>query len=293
MSCGSAEGAKGRPVPLRTNHFDVCSANGAPDDLRVTLASPTRSELSLRDLPDDYAPEARDAFSMQAARVVIMEYAETRLAQMSEEWTVILASSSDDREAMGSWEQSIDSMRREADSLRDQGRWRGGYRTLMHALGIQHREVVLTAGLAWLLDPDGWHGLGSRVLSGLLGQLGLPPTVTYPVTVAVEETRSGGETRADLVVRMPGVTLVIEAKIYAYEQPGQCDRLADRWAAEEPTLVFLTLDGRQPHTASTSAALWRRLAWSQVAAVIADAARPSDCAPGVLELLATIEIFGK
>jgi hypothetical protein len=227
------------------------------------------------------------------ARVVIMNDAETRLAQMSEEWTVILASSFGDREVIGSWEQSIDSMRREADSLRDQGRWRGGYRTLMHALGIQHREVFLTAGLAWLLDPDGWHGLGSRVLSGLLGQLGLPPAVSYPVSVAVEETRSGGETRADLVVRMPGLTLVIEAKVYAHEQPGQCDRLADAWAAEKPTLVFLTLDGRLPGTASTSAALWRRLAWSQVAAVIADAARPSDCAPGVLELLATIEIFRK
>ena len=92
---------------------------------------------------------------------------------------------------------------------------------------------------------------------------------------------------------MPGVTLVIEAKVYAYEQPGQCDRLANAWAAETPTLVFLTLDGRPPGTAGTSAALWRRLAWSQVAAVIADAARSSDCAPGVPELLATIEIFGK
>jgi PD-(D/E)XK nuclease superfamily len=227
------------------------------------------------------------------ARVVIMDDAETRLAQMSEEWTVILASSSGDREVIGSWEQSIDSMRREADSLRDQGRWRGGHRTLMHALGIQHREVFLTAGLAWLLDPDGWHGLGSRVLSGLLGQFGLPPAVSYPVSVAVEETGSGGETRADLVVRMPGVTLVIEAKVYAHEQPGQCDRLADAWAAEEPTLVFLTLDGRLPYTAVTSAGLWHQLAWPQVAAVIADVARASDCAPGVLDLLATIEILGK
>ena len=222
-----------------------------------------------------------------------MDDAETRFAQMSEEWTMILASSTDDQAVLANWEQSIDSMRREADSLRDQGRWRGGYRTLMHALGIHHREVFLTAGLAWLLDPDGWHGLGSRVLSGLLGQLGLPPSVSYPVSVAVEETRSAGETRADLVVRMPGVTLVIEAKVYAYEQPDQCDRLADAWAAEEPTLVFLTLDGRLPGTASTTAELWRPLAWSQVAAAIAGAARPSDCAPGVLELLATIEIFGK
>src|ERR1700761_4630860 len=227
------------------------------------------------------------------ARVMIMNDAETRLAQMSEEWTVILASSFGDREVIGSWEQSIDSMRREADSLRDQGRWRGGYRTLMHALGIQHREVFLTAGLAWLLDPDGWHGLGSRVLSGLLGQIGLPPAIDYPVRVAVEEPRSAGETRADLVVRMPGVTLLIETKVYADEQPGQCDRLADAWADEQPTLVFLTIDGRLPYTAVTSAGLWHQLSWPMVAAVIADTARASDCAPGVLDLLTTIEIFGK
>jgi PD-(D/E)XK nuclease superfamily len=224
---------------------------------------------------------------------MIMDEAEGELAQMSEEWTVILASSSGDRDVIGSWEQSIDSMRREADSLRDQGRWRGGHRTLMHALGVQHREVFLTAGLAWLLDPDGWHGLGSRVLSGLIGQLGLPSAVSYPVSVAVEETRSGGETRADLVVHMPGVTLLIEAKVYADEQPGQCDRLAEAWADEKPILVFLTLDGRLPYTAVTSAGLWHQLAWPQVAAVIADAARVSDCAPGVMDLLATIEIFGK
>ena len=223
----------------------------------------------------------------------MMDHAETRLAQMSDEWNALLASSADDRELIGNWEQSIDSMRREADSLRDQGRWRGGHRTLMHALGVQYREVFLTAGLAWLLDPDGWHGLGSRVLSGLLTQVGLPTAVSYPVRVAVEETRAGGETRADLVVRMPGVTLLIEAKVYADEQPGQCDRLADAWTEEQPELVFLTLDGRLPHTAVTSAGLWHRLAWPQVAEVIADAARASDCAPGVLDLLATIEIFGK
>jgi len=212
-----------------------------------------------------------------------MDEAEGLLAQMSEEWNAVLAG----------WEQSIDSMRREAAALRDQGQWRGGHRTLMHALGFQHREVYLTAGLAWLLDPDGWHGLGSKVLSGLLMRLGLLPAIDYPVSVAVEETRSGGETRADLVVRMPSLTLLIEAKVYADEQPGQCDRLAEAWADEKPTLVFLTLDGRLPYTAVTSAGLWHQLAWPQVAAVIADAARASDCAPGVLDLLATIETFGK
>jgi hypothetical protein len=94
-------------------------------------------------------------------------------------------------------------------------------------------------------------------------------------------------------VRMPGVTLLVEAKVYADEQPGQCDRLANAWMEEQPELVFLTLNGRQPYTAVTSAGRWHRLAWPQVAAVIADAARSSDCAPGVRDLLATIEIFGR
>ncbi|HEX4091903.1 MAG TPA: PD-(D/E)XK nuclease family protein [Trebonia sp.] len=222
-----------------------------------------------------------------------MDHAETRLAKMSDEWNALLASLADDRDLVGEWERSIDSMRCEADSLRDQGRWRGGHRTLLHALGIHHREVSLTAGLAWLLDPDGWHGLGSKVLSGLLTKVWLPAAVSYPVSVTVEETRSGGETRADLVVRMPGMTLLIEAKVYADEQPGQCDRLAGAWAEEQPELVFLTLDGRLPYTAVASAGRWHRLAWPQVAAVIGDAARASDCAPGVLDLLATIEIFGR
>src|ERR1700742_5019655 len=222
-----------------------------------------------------------------------MDEAEGQLAQISEEWNAVLASSTGGQAVLANWEQSIDSMRREAASLRDQGRWRGGRRTLMHALGIQHSEVYLTAGLAWLLDPDGWHGLGSKVLSGLLTQLELPSAIEYPVRVTVEETRSGGETRADLVVRMPGVTLLIEAKVYADEQAGQCDRLADAWATEKPTLVFLTLEGRSPRTAITSAALWHQLAWPQVAAIIADAARASDCAPGVRDLLETIQIFGK
>lgn len=222
-----------------------------------------------------------------------MDEAEGQLARMSEEWDAVLASSDGDQAVLADWEECIDSMRREAADLRDRGLWRGGHRTLMHALGFQYREVSLTAGLAWLLDPDGWHGLGSKVLSGLLVQLGLPPAIDYPVSVAVEETRSGGETRADLVVRMPGLTLLIESKVYAEEQPGQCDRLADAWAEENPALVFLTLDGRLPCTAVTSAGLWHQLAWSQVAAVIADAVRASDCAPGVLDLLATIEIFGK
>ncbi|MFY9652649.1 PD-(D/E)XK nuclease family protein [Trebonia sp.] len=226
-----------------------------------------------------------------------MSETENQIARMSAEWELLLAKSANTRAVPMEWERSIASMQREVNLLRDQGRWLGGYRTLMHALGIQYREVYLTAGLAWLLDPDGWHGLGSKVLSGLLAQLGLPSGIEHPVTVSKEETRSAGETRADLVIRMPGVTLLVEAKVYADEQPGQCDRLADAWAPENPSLVFLTRDGHPPRTAVRSVTRWRRLTWTQVGTIVAAAIQTPDqtpdCAPGVQELLTTIEIFGK
>ena len=124
---------------------------------------------------------------------VKMSETENQIARMSAEWELLLAKSANTRAVPMEWERSIASMQREVNLLRDQGRWLGGYRTLMHALGIQYREVYLTAGLAWLLDPDGWHGLGSKVLSGLLAQLGLPSGIEHPVTVSKEETRSAGE----------------------------------------------------------------------------------------------------
>jgi hypothetical protein len=183
-------------------------------------------------------------------------------------------------------------MRSEVDDLRGERRWHGGKRTLMHALGIHYLELPLTAGLAWLLDPDGWHGLGSHVLSGLLDQLGLPLAVARPVTVIKEEDRPAWKTRADLVVRMPGTTLLFEAKVLSGEQDKQCDRLSKAWEPEAPTRVFLTTDGRPPLTAVHSHGQWRSLTWTQVGVIIQDAIdRVPDCAPGAREFQATIEMM--
>ena len=64
-----------------------------------------------------------------------MDEAEGQLARMSDEWNAVLIGPGDDRAVLADWEQSMDSMRRETACLRDQGLWRGGHRTLMHALG--------------------------------------------------------------------------------------------------------------------------------------------------------------
>jgi hypothetical protein len=51
-----------------------------------------------------------------------MDEAVDQLARMAKEWNAVLASSTDDQEVLADWERSIDSMRREAAFLRDQGR---------------------------------------------------------------------------------------------------------------------------------------------------------------------------
>lgn len=194
---------------------------------------------------------------------------------------------------LAAWEGLMSSMQSEVSDLRNHGRWRAGKRTLMHALGIHYRELPLTAGLAWLLEPDGWHGLGSRVLSSLLGRLGLPAAVVHPVTVTTEDVRLDWRTRADLVIRMPGMTLLIEAKVYAGEGDEQCDRLFSAWHKDEvPTLVFLTRDGSPPSSAVRSHQQWRCLTWADVGVIVRDAivAAP-NCAPGAREFLATIEML--
>src|SRR5688500_9582883 len=54
--------------------------------------------------------------------------------------------------------------------------WRSGGRTLLAALGLQYQEVPLCRGLAWLLDPQGGHGLGRHFLDAFLASLD-PPIV--------------------------------------------------------------------------------------------------------------------
>ena len=125
--------------------------------------------------------------------------------------------------------------------------WRSGGTTLLVALGLQFNEVYLCRGLAWLLDPEGGHQMGRHPLHALLRSLDLPVIEDAPVEIRVEEGRA--DTRADLVLRVGGQTVIFEAKVLAGEQPRQADRLSEHWAGENPTLVFLTRTGYAPYTA--------------------------------------------
>lgn len=210
----------------------------------------------------------------------------SRYWEMSDEWHRLYETS----DSVDEWERSLARMRLEVADLRATDQWHSGGRTLLRALDLHHSELHLCRGLAWLLNPGAWHGLGTSFLEALLADLSLPLDGADRAIVAVEETRS--DTRADVIVRTPGTTLILEAKVFAREQPSQCDRLAREWANESPTLVYLTLDGRAPATAVRAGAAWQAMTWRHVAALASSAARSCvNPAPGVWELLETLDRY--
>ena len=201
-------------------------------------------------------------------------------------WTA-LASPSDNADVLGRWTEQLRAMTLEVGALRSSGQWRSGPRSLLAALGLRNDELKLTAALAWLLQPDGHHGLGDRLLRRFCAAAGAQPTDLDPITIRTEEARA--DTRADLVLRMPGATVLVEAKVYAGEQPRQCARLADLWQHEDPTLVFLTPDRRRPGSAENSLEWWTSMSWQDVGDMAAAAADDSEApAPGVHDFITTV-----
>jgi len=195
------------------------------------------------------------------------------------------------------WRTSLEAMRGERAHPVEAGRWLGGPRTLLYALGVQQLELKLTAGLAWLLRPDGHHRLGSRVLAGMLTELGVPyeGDELSDAVVVVEETRlddAEREMRADLVVYARSWTVVVEAKVHAGEQHEQLERLHSLWGDDPgPFFVFLTRGRRTPLSAGPGAGDWHNVTWGRIAAIAREATHGRQPAPGVCDFIETVEVF--
>ena len=158
-------------------------------------------------------------------------------------------------QAVSSWIAAFDDLRAEQDALRQSGRWVSGPADLLGVIGQSRRETYHSAILAWLLDPNMRHGLGTGFLERLIRRC-FPDSLFNSLADAwtqCEVTRAGA--RADIVVWSTELTLVIENKVDAVEQPGQCDSYFDLFV-EEPgaRFLFLTPSGVRPCTASGEAA---------------------------------------
>ena len=119
--------------------------------------------------------------------------------------------------------------------------------------------------LAHLLDPGATHRQGTRFLTGFLNvlqqaaemqgkllQLPLPEARTrYKWRCRREVPLPDGQ--ADIVLRGPGLLLIIENKIYASDREDQLWRYWQYAKNEKnvlPVIVYLTPDGRRPTTNS-------------------------------------------
>lgn len=149
-------------------------------------------------------------------------------------------------------------------SSRAAGRWVRGPADLMAVLRLHRDEVRNCRVLGWLLDPAAAHGLGVRMLRAVLDQVApgvaASDDTLADVVVVLEDGRE--DTRADIVARGDGWSLVIEAKIDAAEGDRQGERLERLWGDGNPSFCFLTRDGRAMTTGSPR---WLPLRWSDIA----------------------------
>lgn len=195
------------------------------------------------------------------------------LDELEEEWRSLELQRVDrDRKLVAGWSRELTELSALEWRLRAAGRWISGPTDLMGVLEVERDEVKHCRALAWLLNPHAAHGLGDRFLRSFLGDLRRRGVIIADehdlggVSVTKEELR--GATRADVVVRSPGWTVLIEAKILAGEQPSQGARLEELWADEEPVFVFLTKTGKPMRTGSER---WLSYTWREVAGRLREA----------------------
>lgn len=190
------------------------------------------------------------------------------------------------------WNRRAEQMSSQQRVLVGEGLWRGGPRTLLAAINVQYAELVMTAGLAWMLRPDGHHGLGPAMLRRWLTHLGVDVGEDCAdVRIVLEEQRD--RTRADLVVYGSTWTVVVEAKTFAVEQDDQLFRLYEGWRDEpDPTFVFLTRGRRTAESAGVHSEHWDALTWQQVSEIAREACgEVAHVAPGVHEYINTLEAY--
>ncbi|WP_437331655.1 PD-(D/E)XK nuclease family protein [Sorangium sp. So ce394] len=199
---------------------------------------------------------------------------EPQLAGLAAEWRAIVARERENRVAqVAAWEARLAELRAEQEELVRGGRWAGGPDDLLSILGQSRQERYHSALLAWLLDPQGRHGLGAGFLEALLRRCAADPPRAALNRARPALDVSKGDARADVVVAGPGLFLVIENKVDAREQPLRCDRLYESFCREPGALfVFLSPSGRAPVTATGPAReAFTPMSYADIAAMLRDA----------------------
>lgn len=211
------------------------------------------------------------------------------------EWKVV-----NDEGLSRSWMRLFGEAVARQEQLIVEGFWRSGPKSLLGVTGQRHLETVHSSVLAWLLDPNGWHGLGGRLLERFLIRCALSPELADPhVQVVTEEGCIHPETErvgsTDIVVHGRSWTLVIENKLWAGQSGDQLDLYYDAYAATRTQFVYLTPDGVLPRSMRPEVVKafhpvsWRREVLPDLRKAIADCEAAGGRCPAAREYTVALE----
>ena len=168
---------------------------------------------------------------------------------MLDEWDSISRGRTVD---LDGWQRAVETMVSEERALRSEGRWVHGRDDFFGVLGMTRAEIRHSRIIAWLLDPCARHGLGVRVLHGLIHRVFGSTDANrlaehlFAARTTCEAPVDGG--RLDIVVEAPGLYLVIENKVDAPEGDQQCDHYLLHTPRRDARFVLLSPDGRPPRS---------------------------------------------
>jgi hypothetical protein len=123
--------------------------------------------------------------------------------------------------------------------------------SFMKVFGIENNELAHSSFLAWLLDPLGYHGLGSQFVEKFICKVAsktknLDFSNLDFSNLCVDQEISGDESRLDIRIRDPlgSFICIIENKMLSPEGIDQTDRLYRDFhgISASELFVFLTLD---------------------------------------------------
>ena len=217
---------------------------------------------------------------------------EAHIRAMEREWDEISVRQT--RALLAGWREAMSEMQAQQDRLVSDGLWVTGPTDFLDIIGQARDENTHSRMLEWLLKPTGRHGLGCGLVRRLVERCTGQP-VSGPVAVRkVAFSVWRNEREADLVVWSENFTLIIENKVDAPEQPNQCDDLYQNFKNENaPLFLFLTPDGRKPHTATTPDAqrAFQALSWPEVRAMLERALDESRPATGVADAVDVVRNY--
>ena len=163
----------------------------------------------------------------------------------------------------------------------------GSEPSIFRVLRLQREEGVHSDMLRWLLDPEGWHGLGAgfarrflatcmtRAAEGSAASIGLPEAIEVQ---QVFREFSTGDGPVDILVKgLAGgapLVLAIENKVDSPEELGQVARYASalgrRFRDHSLVVVLLSPNGRKPNRIPDSVA-WSAVSYEHVKTALEEA----------------------